>query len=629
MDSCQSSSRSSSSTSYIHRPHVDLPLLKEDFELGLLRYDSYSPSSISEAVVHCVNRIRLLDENKWHPRQRYALKSFKNEGTWKLGMPNNLEDLRKWFEIFNDAFFGGFLTGLVVLRFENITTMLSDHELAMGLTSSPQLSDNADLTYRLERPEITITLTSRPHAHPTKDVRIILENLLHELCHAIVMAYSCCCRSCQRHQMYGGGNDGPHGICWQRLAQAIEKAVDVSVGCFKLGLNLSRSSSLASDVFEHWRFPSEAEIRPLELDTLEILERIQELRDWTIKGAAWVEENICGPESENEMELRLPITHDMGFLDECHFPARKFREDLEIGCLKPLSYSAEDISAGIISYLTPTTYYCLVGDLAPHQQQALKLFKNVGAWSISNPHNLNDLKKYFEIFDGAYFNGALEGYCNLEFVSSERLIERGQNSCGILSACGGFVQPGAERDPRYPVENPQVTISISRLQQTTTFSIIQMYLNTLLHQMLHAIFDIYQYPSVQGSRQSMGQDHNTRHHSSWAATAYALERCNRPGRNLFGLGLWLWTTIGLAMDAQHGSSVPNEVELRSIDTDMVTLLERLKHIRTEEAERRKHARTFMKPIKASSCCLRDQCSTDGWDRNFGYDRSIWTERLGD
>jgi hypothetical protein len=133
------------------------------------------------------------------------------------------------------------------------------------------------------------------------------------------------------------------------------------------------------------------------------------------------------------------------------------------------------------------------------QNDAVERFKYQGSWNLAEPDNLGDLNKYFDTFDDAYFGGLLKGYCRLEMISDIDQVRRRSGG-----GCDGYCQPywpGEELDPRYALEKPFVVISVNERPDRDRFESIRNRLEVLLHEMLHAIFDIYTCECKNGCKQ--------------------------------------------------------------------------------------------------------------------------------
>lgn len=103
-----------------------------------------------------------------HLKQRRAGQLLKEEGTWNLGRPNNIGDLTKWFEIYNDDFFTGLVTRMCKLNIVNLKEKINETNVTMGgycSTTYPGFED--DPQYRLERLATSIALAFQ-HGDPCK-----------------------------------------------------------------------------------------------------------------------------------------------------------------------------------------------------------------------------------------------------------------------------------------------------------------------------------------------------------------------------------------------------------------------------------------------------------------------------
>lgn len=92
-------------------PHSHSPIIAEEFESGHLKPGSHGYAELSQALVTYIRRISQFDKDQWAPRQKRAWENLKARGTYNSGNPNNIDDLKMWFDIFVDAFFGGLLIG--------------------------------------------------------------------------------------------------------------------------------------------------------------------------------------------------------------------------------------------------------------------------------------------------------------------------------------------------------------------------------------------------------------------------------------------------------------------------------------------------------------------------------------
>lgn len=308
---------------------------------------------------------------------------------------------------------------------------------------------------------------------------------------------------------------------------------------------------------------------------------------------------------------------------DLHVPPPISKEDFELGRMKPLSYSPEAIAAAISEFNPDCSQFCELEKLAPRQQKAVQRFRRYGTWNLGDPHNLDDIKNYFEIFNDGYFNGVLTGYCTLDLIDSKDLERR--HGIVVDGHCKDF-QPGRERDVRYKLEKPQIIISV-RKQPGNMFiyDAIKSYHGIILHEMLRAIFDVYRCQCDQGCRQRMERENNGGHHPSWQAAGYVLEVSNRRRSNMFGLGFDPMREQSSAADMILGYTLPSEAILRPLCLDTELLFKRLKDYRAAEVKKASRDKSIYVPIKASNSCIRNEWTVDGRDRNFGFDKLNWVQ----
>jgi hypothetical protein len=138
-----------------------------------------------------------------------------------------------------------------------------------------------------------------------------------------------------------------------------------------------------------------------------------------------------------------------------HVPTLVSPEDFERGHLKPQSYTQEALSNAIVANAN-RGFDATLKNCSARQISAFNRFLHTGSWSISQPGHIDNLKKFFDIFDDAYFGGLLKGYCTLELVKEAKLSWfRNIDSEGL---CESYV-PGCERDPRLSLENRLLILS--------------------------------------------------------------------------------------------------------------------------------------------------------------------------
>jgi hypothetical protein len=87
--------------------HITPRITREDFQAGYMKPGGYSLEDIAAAIIDNVTR----PKEELTPRQMEGLRKFKYHGSWNLAQPEDLANLHKFFDIFNDVYFNGVLTG--------------------------------------------------------------------------------------------------------------------------------------------------------------------------------------------------------------------------------------------------------------------------------------------------------------------------------------------------------------------------------------------------------------------------------------------------------------------------------------------------------------------------------------
>lgn len=199
------------------------------------------------------------------PRQAEALERIEHQGTYNIRNPEKYEDLKKWFDFFNDIYFAGLLTGLCQIKFideKDKDTIFRLH----GQCTSIYPAEDLDFRLRHENPSCQIVIVIRPAVHPLQRITYYLQTLLHEMLHAMFLLYECRCESgCKKeHKAQQALGDRGHHESWQRAAMMIEDASYVVLGWRHL--DLGRDRALASEVSKGRMFPSDKVLSSLRLD---------------------------------------------------------------------------------------------------------------------------------------------------------------------------------------------------------------------------------------------------------------------------------------------------------------------------------------------------------------------------
>lgn len=152
------------------------------------------------------------------------------------------------------------------------------------------------------------------------------------------------------------------------------------------------------------------------------------------------------------------------------------------------------------------------------------------------------MKRFFDIHNAVFCNGVLTGYCVLSFFKSTRL------RCENLEAFCAAELPGLESDPRFRIERPKAHIviggggSANGRKSTIVPTRFKDYQNSLIHEMLHAVFFIYVCRCDHGCVQEFNEDLRvwSGHSEPWLAGAYAIEQQTRSSltRSVASLESW-------------------------------------------------------------------------------------------
>ena len=267
--------------------HKTAPITEEEFEIGGLKPLSCSVEAISDAIVkfltplyrsNCHGASPPTDSTTTHPpsRRDKAIQRFRNRGTWHRGAwsedpKSQLEDLKLFFDIFNDVFFNGLLKGLCqfeLLSSSNMQDRVGRPCVGCCYTTVP--GTERDKRYRIEKPWALLSIREQD-SHETRWrsrgflLKEYLGTLLHEMLHAMFTLYTCWCFSgCyqkgRKLRLIG------HHMEWQRAAHAIE-LVDLEwMGIPGLKLDMWRDLSLAHDMLLGYSLPNDAVLRSAHVD---------------------------------------------------------------------------------------------------------------------------------------------------------------------------------------------------------------------------------------------------------------------------------------------------------------------------------------------------------------------------
>ena len=319
-------------------------------------------------------------------------------------------------------------------------------------------------------------------------------------------------------------------------------------------------------------------------------------------------------------------------------------QDFRPGYLKPQSYSAEDISKAIIDLVSRS------GETFTERQlRGIEKLKACGGWSLAEPENQDNLKTFFDIFNDVLFNGVLTGYCTVSFYNPWRLM--------WFANVGAYCRTGytsQEQHQRFKIERPSRNINvverahIDRGKERSAVYRISVYQDRLVHQMLHAVFQVYTCYCSGCSEKNRNYVLAGSHNEPWLAAAHAIEQADKivlpddhdddDGNNDEDgednkndeqkRGIKLRTIPGLDLEknkavvfsVHNGAKMPPEPELRRLGVDFMKVWGSMKARRKLEAQKHREEQQQRQLMKANQC-LRDYWTVES-DAEF-YEEPDW------
>ncbi|CAG8980840.1 hypothetical protein HYALB_00003769 [Hymenoscyphus albidus] len=224
------------------------------------------------------------------------------------------------------------------------------------------------------------------------------------------------------------------------------------------------------------------------------------------------------------------------WVEDEKFKAKKRRSDhpaklsitdtgdaIEFTGLMICGHSPIDLASLLDSYFARQDYIGRLGlrsrksNLSPMQHEAIRDFQATTEAFLTGGRTLDDgtmLEVYFRIFDNLFFNGTLENLCSVSLTRNQHFVPLGQ--IGPPKTTSQFAMGIEIRDllafPR-------------RWEVFPLREWLASYIETLLHEMLHAFFMIYSCPCTScnvtnKSAQGLGL---AGHGESWLRAALQLE----------------------------------------------------------------------------------------------------------
>lgn len=132
--------------------HIPPRITRDDFQAGHMKPSSYSLNDISAAIIDHLSRTK----GEFTEKQLEGLTNFKYRGSWNFSRPENYEDLKRFFDIYNDVFFNGVLTGYCTLLFFKKPRQGCENVAAYCGIELPGRETNP--RFRIEGPKAYITI---------------------------------------------------------------------------------------------------------------------------------------------------------------------------------------------------------------------------------------------------------------------------------------------------------------------------------------------------------------------------------------------------------------------------------------------------------------------------------------
>ncbi|KUJ15433.1 uncharacterized protein LY89DRAFT_750774 [Mollisia scopiformis] len=315
-----------------------------------------------------------------------------------------------------------------------------------------------------------------------------------------------------------------------------------------------------------------------------------------------------------------------------HIPPSLSRQYFELGNLKLLSNSREAIFAALVAHIEFTAR-CKPEDIPPRAKRAFARLENQMTWKLGKVDDIENLKLFFDLFNDMYFNGLLTGYCELELIEEYKLQRRRLKLKEAVGLCQPYF-PG-EGHPRYKEGRVFCTLSVAMSEKRDSVNNrwsgpgqrIKHYLDTLIHEMIHALFDIFTCRCPKGCKEKHNLQGGGGHHLAFQAAAHAIGSADIQYLSRYPcLSLSLTRYESFVGDLQLGYNLPPPSSLKSVDLDINVIMELLKEARVKTFEREKLLRPQL-VVNKNNRCIRDEFTVDSRDRHYGFERKWWGSEL--
>jgi hypothetical protein len=170
---------------------------------------------------------------------------------------------------------------------------------------------------------------------------------------------------------------------------------------------------------------------------------------------------------------------------------------------------------------------------------------------IGPPEDEEAMGRYYECFNDIFFCGSLEGLCVVRFY---REVEQSGHGAGGFGDLGLAITPVTGRTHRKEIPDGYAALIKIKDQANNSPLLseearLQCYLSTLLHEMLHVYFGVYECLCGEECRRRHADEIGMNGHGkSWQFAALALEEATLP---LLGESLDLSRRISFEYDALY------------------------------------------------------------------------------
>ncbi|KAE8444461.1 hypothetical protein EG329_000552 [Mollisiaceae sp. DMI_Dod_QoI] len=198
--------------------HIPPPISLQDFRPGVLKPESYSLSEISSTLIAHLRR------TEFTSTQMRGLARYQYQGSWNWGEPGNMVDVNKFFDIFNDIFFNGVLTGYCTLR--TYQRELGSNYPYMAYSYILPRGRGRDTRYKRDQAAAFILFdVYNDHLH--RPIPLVIHRiavLLREMLHVLFSLFHCSCEHGCEAEANSRTRLGGYDLHWQAATYSLERA---------------------------------------------------------------------------------------------------------------------------------------------------------------------------------------------------------------------------------------------------------------------------------------------------------------------------------------------------------------------------------------------------------------------